>query len=105
MNENSLERKLRTRTARIAIIGLGYAGLPMAVGRDGIGVPVFGRGHCESSCRYSVARRRKMRIHRHYSHAHGGQRLRGAVAALFLIGTMSGPGIQRPIACAAPNNK
>src|SRR5205085_5861120 len=27
----SLERKVRARTARIAIVGLGYAGLPMAV--------------------------------------------------------------------------
>ncbi|MDQ6671461.1 MAG: nucleotide sugar dehydrogenase [Chloroflexota bacterium] len=31
MNENALERKLRARSARVAIIGLGYAGLPMAV--------------------------------------------------------------------------
>lgn len=31
MNGQSLEQKLRTRTARVAIVGLGYAGLPMAV--------------------------------------------------------------------------
>lgn len=31
MNDNDLERKLRTRSARVAVVGLGYAGLPMAV--------------------------------------------------------------------------
>lgn len=31
MNENDLAHRLRTRSARIAIVGLGYAGLPMAV--------------------------------------------------------------------------
>ena len=31
MNDRVLERKLRARSARIAVIGLGYAGLPMAV--------------------------------------------------------------------------
>jgi UDP-N-acetyl-D-glucosamine dehydrogenase len=31
VNENDLERKLRTRSARVAIVGLGYAGLPMAL--------------------------------------------------------------------------
>ena len=31
MNDAALERKLRTRSARIAVVGLGYAGLPMAV--------------------------------------------------------------------------
>jgi len=31
VNEHALERKLRARSARIAVIGLGYAGLPMAV--------------------------------------------------------------------------
>jgi UDP-N-acetyl-D-glucosamine dehydrogenase len=31
VNDRILERKLRARTARIAVIGLGYAGLPMAV--------------------------------------------------------------------------
>jgi UDP-N-acetyl-D-glucosamine dehydrogenase len=31
VNGNDLERRLRTRSARIAVVGLGYAGLPMAV--------------------------------------------------------------------------
>jgi UDP-N-acetyl-D-glucosamine dehydrogenase len=31
VNEKALERKLRARSARIAVIGLGYAGLPMAI--------------------------------------------------------------------------
>ena len=31
MNVNDLEGKLRSRSARVAIVGLGYAGLPMAV--------------------------------------------------------------------------
>ena len=31
MNDRALEHKLRARSARIAVIGLGYAGLPMAV--------------------------------------------------------------------------
>ncbi len=31
MNENDLEVKLRARSARVAVVGLGYAGLPMAV--------------------------------------------------------------------------
>jgi len=31
VNDRVLERKLRARSARIAVIGLGYAGLPMAV--------------------------------------------------------------------------
>jgi UDP-N-acetyl-D-glucosamine dehydrogenase len=31
VNENDLERKLCTRSARVAIMGLGYAGLPMAI--------------------------------------------------------------------------
>ena len=30
-DDTSLERKLRMRSARIAVVGLGYAGLPMAV--------------------------------------------------------------------------
>jgi UDP-N-acetyl-D-glucosamine dehydrogenase len=37
VNDKDLEHKLRSRTARVAIVGLGYAGLPMAVefGRAG----------------------------------------------------------------------
>jgi UDP-N-acetyl-D-glucosamine dehydrogenase len=31
VNDSALERKLRARSARIAVVGLGYAGLPMAV--------------------------------------------------------------------------
>ena len=31
MTDTDLERKLRTRSARIAVVGLGYAGLPMAI--------------------------------------------------------------------------
>ena len=31
MNDRVLERKLRARSARVAVVGLGYAGLPMAV--------------------------------------------------------------------------
>ena len=31
MNHTALERKLRARSGRIAVVGLGYAGLPMAV--------------------------------------------------------------------------
>ncbi|MBV9547141.1 MAG: nucleotide sugar dehydrogenase [Chloroflexi bacterium] len=42
MNDKSLERKLRSRTARIAVVGLGYAGLPMAVEFARAGFPVVG---------------------------------------------------------------
>src|SRR6187549_1497517 len=42
VNDASLERKLRARSARIAIIGLGYAGLPMAVELAGAGFPIVG---------------------------------------------------------------
>ena len=42
MNENDLERKLRTRSARVAIMGLGYAGLPMAVEFARAGFPCIG---------------------------------------------------------------
>jgi UDP-N-acetyl-D-glucosamine dehydrogenase len=38
----SLERKLRGRAARVAIVGLGYAGLPMAVELAGAGFPIVG---------------------------------------------------------------
>src|SRR6266700_984131 len=38
----TLERKLRERTARIAIVGLGYAGLPMAVEIARAGFDVVG---------------------------------------------------------------
>jgi UDP-N-acetyl-D-glucosamine dehydrogenase len=38
----SLERKVRARTARIAVVGLGYAGLPMAVELAGAGFPIVG---------------------------------------------------------------
>jgi UDP-N-acetyl-D-glucosamine dehydrogenase len=38
----ALERKLETRSARIAIVGLGYAGLPMAVEFARAGFPVVG---------------------------------------------------------------
>jgi UDP-N-acetyl-D-glucosamine dehydrogenase len=42
VNDRALENKLRTRTARIAIVGLGYAGLPMAVEFARAGFPVVG---------------------------------------------------------------
>lgn len=42
MSDASLDRKLRTRTARIAIVGLGYAGLPMAIELASAGFPTFG---------------------------------------------------------------
>jgi UDP-N-acetyl-D-glucosamine dehydrogenase len=42
VSDDSLERKLRTRSARIAIVGLGYAGLPMAVELAGAGFPIVG---------------------------------------------------------------
>ena len=38
----SLERKLRERTARVGVLGLGYAGLPMAVEIARAGFPVTG---------------------------------------------------------------
>jgi UDP-N-acetyl-D-glucosamine dehydrogenase len=38
----SLEAKLRARTARVAIIGLGYAGLPMAIELGRAGFPILG---------------------------------------------------------------
>ena len=38
----SLEAKLRARTARVAIIGLGYAGLPMAIELGRAGFPIVG---------------------------------------------------------------
>ena len=31
MNDAALERRLGARKARIAVVGMGYAGLPMAV--------------------------------------------------------------------------
>lgn len=40
--ETSLEAKLRARTARVAVIGLGYAGLPMAIELGRAGFPVLG---------------------------------------------------------------
>ncbi len=42
MNDVPLERKLRARTARVAIVGLGYAGLPMAVEIASAGFAVVG---------------------------------------------------------------
>ncbi len=42
MNDVPLERKLRARTARVAIVGLGYAGLPMAVEIARAGFAVVG---------------------------------------------------------------
>jgi UDP-N-acetyl-D-glucosamine dehydrogenase len=42
VNDKSLERKLRSRSARIAVVGLGYAGLPMAVEFARAGFPVVG---------------------------------------------------------------
>jgi UDP-N-acetyl-D-glucosamine dehydrogenase len=42
VSDESLERRLRARTARVAIVGLGYAGLPMAVEIAGAGFPVVG---------------------------------------------------------------
>ena len=42
MDANVLEHKLQTRTARIAVLGLGYAGLPMAVELARIGFTVIG---------------------------------------------------------------
>src|SRR5918997_6169713 len=38
----ALERKLRERTARVGVLGLGYAGLPMAVEIARAGFPVTG---------------------------------------------------------------
>ncbi len=42
MSDASLERKLRARSARIAVVGLGYAGLPMALEFAGAGFPTIG---------------------------------------------------------------
>jgi UDP-N-acetyl-D-glucosamine dehydrogenase len=42
LSDASLERKLRARSARIAIVGLGYAGLPMALEFAGAGFPTVG---------------------------------------------------------------
>jgi len=42
VNDESLERRLRARSARIVIVGLGYAGLPIAVELAGAGFPVVG---------------------------------------------------------------
>ena len=42
MSATSLEQKLRARTARVTIVGLGYAGLPMAVEIARAGYPVVG---------------------------------------------------------------
>ncbi|MCA1645788.1 MAG: nucleotide sugar dehydrogenase [Chloroflexi bacterium] len=42
MNDRGLERKLRTRSARVAVIGLGYAGLPMAIEFARSGFPTVG---------------------------------------------------------------
>ena len=40
VNDRALEHKLRARSARIAVIGLGYAGLPMAVEFARAGFPL-----------------------------------------------------------------
>lgn len=42
MTDNDLEHKLRTRAARIAVVGLGYAGLPMAIEFARAGFPCTG---------------------------------------------------------------
>jgi UDP-N-acetyl-D-glucosamine dehydrogenase len=42
VTDTALERKLRARTARVAVIGLGYAGLPMAVEFARAGFPTVG---------------------------------------------------------------
>jgi UDP-N-acetyl-D-glucosamine dehydrogenase len=42
VNDRVLESKLRARSARIAVIGLGYAGLPMAIEFARSGFPVVG---------------------------------------------------------------
>jgi UDP-N-acetyl-D-glucosamine dehydrogenase len=42
VTDNALERKLRTRSARIAVVGLGYAGLPMAIEFARAGFSVIG---------------------------------------------------------------
>ncbi len=42
MSTTNLEKKLRDRTAVVAIVGLGYAGLPMAVEIGNAGFPVIG---------------------------------------------------------------
>jgi UDP-N-acetyl-D-glucosamine dehydrogenase len=42
VNDVPLERKLRARTARVAIVGLGYAGLPMAIEIANAGFGVVG---------------------------------------------------------------
>jgi nucleotide sugar dehydrogenase len=42
VNGKALERKLRGRTATVTIVGLGYAGLPMAVELARAGYPVVG---------------------------------------------------------------
>jgi len=42
VSDASLERKLRARSARIAVVGLGYAGLPMALEFAGAGFPTIG---------------------------------------------------------------
>jgi UDP-N-acetyl-D-glucosamine dehydrogenase len=42
VTDTALERKLRTRSARIAVVGLGYAGLPMAIEFARAGFPVIG---------------------------------------------------------------
>ncbi len=42
MNPSDFERKVRERTATVAIVGLGYAGLPMAVEIARAGFPVIG---------------------------------------------------------------
>lgn len=42
MNGPDLEQKLRERTACVAVVGLGYAGLPMAVEIGRAGYPVLG---------------------------------------------------------------
>ena len=57
MNDRALENKLRARKARIAVVGLGYAGLPMAVEFARAGFRVVGFD-VDSSKVDSVARGR-----------------------------------------------
>ena len=38
----SLEERIRTRQALVAVVGLGYVGLPLAVGLAGVGFPTLG---------------------------------------------------------------